>query len=366
MAGNPSALTVGKRDLWFDNIKGILMVFVVIGHFSATLVSADESVEIIYKIINSFHMPCFMIVTGYLSQRRVRQKDYSKMFTRLIIPYFTAQLLVYLSAALIPNGLHFINVQSAEGINFFTPSYHLWFLCAVILFNLITPKLSELFAKCPYVLLLLSFALSAGVGYCAEVFALRLTKSIAFYPFFLIGFFCKKEFILHLKSTKWIKAISAAVFLCACGLFIKYNDFIFYKIFPMATPYDKYSEEFTGAYPVAARCVLLAAAPIISFAFMSLVPKCKTIFTYVGQRSMYVYVLHGIFVIYLRTVSKYYFDIYGKIDKWYEITAFLLLCVGLTFVLASTPVKKAFGWILEPKINLPKRNADTTAAAAEK
>lgn len=50
MAGNPSALTVGKRDLWFDNIKGILMVFVVIGHFSATLVSAMKALKLFIKL----------------------------------------------------------------------------------------------------------------------------------------------------------------------------------------------------------------------------------------------------------------------------------------------------------------------------
>ena len=70
----PSPAPAKQRDPWFDNAKMALVVLVVIGH-SWTLLPlfADDagSTEVLrwtYHFLYAWHIPAFVIVTGYLSK----------------------------------------------------------------------------------------------------------------------------------------------------------------------------------------------------------------------------------------------------------------------------------------------------------
>ena len=52
-----------ERDYRFDNIKCIMIFFVVLGHF-LELFSGNIS-KAIYIFIYTFHMPVFIFITGY-------------------------------------------------------------------------------------------------------------------------------------------------------------------------------------------------------------------------------------------------------------------------------------------------------------
>ncbi len=84
-----------KRNENIDCIKGIAIIFVIIGHGISFFSSNDDALyvwRIAYNIIYSFHMPVFFIVSGYLAV----QKDYKivkigtfikKNLLSLYIPY---------------------------------------------------------------------------------------------------------------------------------------------------------------------------------------------------------------------------------------------------------------------------------------
>ena len=61
-----------KRIKWIDSLKGFLMLLVVLGHILDGYINAEtfsqynEQLRIVYNIIYSFHMPCFMAAVGYL------------------------------------------------------------------------------------------------------------------------------------------------------------------------------------------------------------------------------------------------------------------------------------------------------------
>ncbi|MDD2434813.1 MAG: acyltransferase family protein [Bacilli bacterium] len=77
-----------KRVYWIDNLRGLAMIFVVIGHMPI------NSTLKIY--LYSFHVPLFFIISGIsygLSKNEVTIQEYlKKMFKRLIIPYFLLNL----------------------------------------------------------------------------------------------------------------------------------------------------------------------------------------------------------------------------------------------------------------------------------
>lgn len=71
-----NSLTAKKeRDSWFDNIKGFLMICVVVGHFVGVYITRYPTFNFLYNFIYTFHMPAFAVVSGYFMKRRVEQKD---------------------------------------------------------------------------------------------------------------------------------------------------------------------------------------------------------------------------------------------------------------------------------------------------
>lgn len=78
---------------YIDTAKGMGILFVVIGHH---LLGAD----VLRAWINSFHMPMFFMITGYLfSYKNETYKDIKQMIKekarRILYPYFTFSILIF-------------------------------------------------------------------------------------------------------------------------------------------------------------------------------------------------------------------------------------------------------------------------------
>ena len=56
------------RERWVDNVRGFAIYLVVLGHCIqyASHEGYDFANNIVFKLIYSFHMPLFMLLTGYL------------------------------------------------------------------------------------------------------------------------------------------------------------------------------------------------------------------------------------------------------------------------------------------------------------
>ena len=67
-----------KRVKFWDNIKGILIVLVVFGHFLYEFRS-NLTLELVTKVIYLFHMPAFVFLSGYFSKSENARKN-EKLF----------------------------------------------------------------------------------------------------------------------------------------------------------------------------------------------------------------------------------------------------------------------------------------------
>ena len=56
-----------KRDGKMDNLKGILIIMVVLGHLTELLLKSGEG-GIVYRLIYAFHMPAFIFISGYFAK----------------------------------------------------------------------------------------------------------------------------------------------------------------------------------------------------------------------------------------------------------------------------------------------------------
>ena len=79
-----------KRLLWADNLKGFLILLVVLGHVLQYFYPGYVNLHL-YNYIYSFHMPSFMAISGYLSYRKGQEaRSLSRIKIRgiqLLIPY---------------------------------------------------------------------------------------------------------------------------------------------------------------------------------------------------------------------------------------------------------------------------------------
>lgn len=65
---------------WVDNAKAILIYLVVLGHFSAL----DRCTK---DVIYAFHLPAFLVITGFLLGRKFGRSGFVALWTKQIAPY---------------------------------------------------------------------------------------------------------------------------------------------------------------------------------------------------------------------------------------------------------------------------------------
>lgn len=82
-----SAIPNKKRLEYIDNLKGILIIMVVLGH-SIQNFTPDYSNDFMFRFIYSFHMPLFFFVSGFVSYKeKLTWESVWKRFKQLMIPF---------------------------------------------------------------------------------------------------------------------------------------------------------------------------------------------------------------------------------------------------------------------------------------
>lgn len=80
-----------SRIEFIDVAKGIAIICVILGH---CVIQGPSNDLVIYKIINSFHMPIFFIIIGYFINNKKPTNEFIKNKARtLLIPYIIISLL---------------------------------------------------------------------------------------------------------------------------------------------------------------------------------------------------------------------------------------------------------------------------------
>ena len=87
-----------KRNAYFDNLKGILIFLVVLGHVLSSFAGEGSVARWLYLLIFSFHMPVFLFVSGYFAK-----PDPKTVIARLLILYLIFQVLNELAVFVIGN-----------------------------------------------------------------------------------------------------------------------------------------------------------------------------------------------------------------------------------------------------------------------
>ncbi|MFO6451793.1 MULTISPECIES: acyltransferase family protein [unclassified Aeromicrobium] len=326
-----------ERVAYLDNARYWVMLLVVIGHSLTELVVMD-SARGVYTWIYLFHMPFFVLISGYTARHYVGDfRQIRRIVSTLIVPYL-----------IVETGLQLITRHydgEPEHFMILSPQWLGWFLAALFIWRLTTPIWRAL--KYPITTAVL-ISLLAGLIEIPNVLA--LPKVLGLLPFYVIGLHFDREIFLWLGHAR--NRIVAAVLLGSSFVVCLAFAQSWADRWPLTTWLlwkARYDE--LGAGPlegIAIRALLLVIAFVLTLAALSLVPRGRSWTTTMGGRTFYCYLLHGFVILWLDR----HFDLWQRIEP-YGATAVLGCIVTATIVanlLMTKPVATVFRPIFEPRL----------------
>lgn len=321
-----------NRDYFFDNARALLIFLVVFGHLLQPYSGESRFLSSLYLTIYSFHMPGFLFISGYFAKKAGEGRYIEKVSKKLLIPYFI--FFAFFSIYYFLTGK-----EDSVSMDPFDPVFALWFLLTLFFFHVILVIVKEYKS---YIVLPIAIIVSLFAGYSDDIDTyLSFSRTIMFFPIFYLGYLFKFE---HTKLFRNKKFIPIALLVLAGFFTIYYLHPINSDWLLGDSPYISL-EGKQDLYSPIKRLILYFVILITMFSFLILVPKTKRFFTYIGKRTMYIYLLHGLVIGVLRGYKIYPFK-----DDISTLTYVYLVLVTtlIVFILSTRFVTK---WT-NPIINL--------------
>lgn len=321
-----------KRDTILDSIKAFCITIVVIGHciqYGSGLNYLKEELffdNILFKLIYSFHMPLFMIISGYLFAYSITRNWAKVLFQKvrsLILPIFSWAFIPCFFF-IITNLNGDLSFQQLITLYFNTATHHLWFIWAVFYCSIIVLCIYHLFNNSIFVYILL-FIVSFFI---TDSHNIGLYKFM--YPYFVIGFLYN---IKNLKNKLDHNTTKNAFIIFALVFFIL---FLFY---------NKSTYIYTSGHSITNKNIIiqfiidtyryligLVGSILIIMGFYKFFHKerISPIISYIGQKTIGIYIISEFINNYVLTSLTWRFNNINYL--WTIIETIIILVISLVFV----------------------------------
>ncbi len=319
---------IKPRSEYFDNIKGLLIFLVVVGHFCDGTISKP-----INSIISLFHMPAFVFTTGYFAKNLFKNNKFCwNKVSFIFLTYIIAQVL-----EAICSGNKFTLTL--------TPLYGLWYLLATSVWycicRIIGPSQNYTTKKIISILLIITI--------CSILYPLFINNEtfdplrISYTPFFFIGYFtpsCTKQKIKEIILSKkiyfmWIIIISFVLVLTSTNFLEssittgtkawiqnRNQDFSY-------NSYGQFTFYFLRYYIIPFLIVIL---------LLCIIPSHKCIFTQLGQRTLPIYLFHCIFIHQERAIIQ---KLFNYCPSTIHFIIPIIIAILITYLLSTDLFYKA-------------------------
>jgi fucose 4-O-acetylase-like acetyltransferase len=323
---------MNSRDAYYDNAKFLLILLVVFGHFIQSSIQDHRIMLTLYHTIYAFHMPAFILISGFFAKGFGHKGYLRKVAKKLIIPYLMFQGIYSLF-------YYVIQGQDVSSINPLDPHWSLWFLLSLFFWNVMLYG----FTRCrPALAIASSIILGVLVGYINEVNSvLSLSRTFVFFPLFLVGYYLDRGHFHHIKTMR-VKIISFILLICTFVMFYFVPDFEHKWLFG-SKPY-----EVLDAYGVdgaLTRLGIYGLSFMTTLCFLALVPSREFFFTKCGPRTVYVYLLHGFFIKSFRTS-----ELVNLLKDREQILLLSFVSLLLTMILSSDVIIRVTQPLIEVKL----------------
>lgn len=215
------------RNPLIDILRGLAILSVVLGHVIQLYMSDSCFENIVFKFIYSFHMPLFMLISGYLfsisqdkhTAKELMKRCYSSLLVPIIIYAIIATTLDMLSGSgLLNGGGRFGVVGGVFRLFKFHFIYKLWFLWALIFASVVTIFIRKLTKS------VVVYSITwIPLFFIPDVYLYAPIKWLYFY--FVLGLLVRYLF----SNTKFINNKQLLLFLIPC-VFLFFVSLHFYDI----------------------------------------------------------------------------------------------------------------------------------------
>lgn len=192
-----------NRNISLDILKGIAIFCVVWGHFiqQGTLCDIAYKENPIFQLIYSFHMPLFMLISGYLMYQSINKRTVIQQWVHwcknLILPLITwtfiANIFIIVYAYITTNSIPPVGLTNA---------YQYWFIISLLLCGFITTVIKRICNDKTWIYLILTLVLFTTT--------FNLFSIGWMFPFFTAGYLLNKhstKIQIHFKKLAFISII---------------------------------------------------------------------------------------------------------------------------------------------------------------
>lgn len=321
-------MKIKHRNTLLDTIKGMAIILVIFGHCIQYGGGQYTNYwdNFIFKLIYSFHMPIFIMVSGYLYYHSLKKYSGKELFKRKIIsiciPIFTFSIIYFLLKVFIDNidistiGLfikHFI----------YTFITNLWFLWA-LLYCFVIVKIVNRFFKDNIFVYCLICILSM---FMPNVLNLHLYNYLL--PFFIVGYYVNKYNICQKlgklsKKMLWLILIIIIILYITLLAFYNYDSYIYISKYSILLNGISFEHLIINIYRFA-----IGIFGCYIFANLARLLKNIKLISYLGTKSLSIYMFSTYLFFYLLPyITK---DITGGNILIYTIESISIICICLLF-----------------------------------
>lgn len=345
-AGNqPSAAAPAKRrDAYFDNVKYLAIVLVAMAHSWGLLLDDSRAARALYMVAYTFHMPAFIIVSGYFSRSfDMSARKVKRLVTGVAVPYVVFETAYSLFK-------RYADDSPDHPISLIDPWYLTWFLAALFIWRISTPLWQSLRHPLPVALViaaLASFSPSIGDD-------LDLQRVLQFLPFFVLGLQLKPEHF-QLVRRREVRLLALPLFAGAA--------LVAYWVAPrmqLGWFYRNSSAPELGAPWWSGAVMTLAmfgCALLLTIGFLAWVPRRHMWFTVLGAGTICGYLLHGFLIKGAGFAGLH--NRYAWLSEPGGLVLVSLVAASAVTLLCTPPVRRVLRFATEPDMNYAFRRDAT-------
>lgn len=325
------------RNSRIDNVKAILIFLVVFGHLIEMHIGNDHFLRSIWIFVYAFHMPMFALVSGMFSKSSLGEQQATQLCKNIVVPLLGFELLY--------EGTEFLLKGSFSVYSdLVAPYWMLWYLLSLLSWRLLLPLFARLqFPVMLALLLSLATAYSEHAGYF-----LSLSRTLIFFPYFLLGWQLGPQ-ALDTSRKSLLPMTLAVVALAIVASFLLKSNFDYRWL------YGSYSLDRLGMASLKGSLYQLlqyAVSGVVGLSVLHLLTRRNLGLARIGQRSMYVFLWHGMALIAMQES--------GALHRIFELedTAALVISLSATAAivwigahpwcerLTQTCLLKPLSWLL--------------------
>lgn len=270
---------INKRDAYFDNLRYFLMFVVVFCHGIENFRSSSLIIEEIHNNLLLFVMPLFVFVSGFFAKS---MGDAENPKRSKIINLFVLYILVQVVKCIISGSFTLIK-----------PTYGNWYLICLVVWYTTLPFIKG-FKPFYVIVTTVLFGLLIGAE-TSGMTIFQVSRMVCFFPFFVLGYYTKKEYLNVFKG-KYIIGIIGLI-LSVVALHVLTSNGFSHSILHANKCYSemKYSVQLGVFY----RLIWYFLSTFTSCCVLCLITSKQNMFTNIGKYTLPIYILHTCLYLFL-------------------------------------------------------------------